>query len=89
MENTKSMIQTPPVHRVIFFSGLPKAGKSVTLHAINKMALSAGRGREIFLERVHPDQEGGDVEVLASIAEIGLSSQSGGTVARAGKGVRV
>lgn len=46
------------MNRVIFFSGLPKAGKSVTVHALLKLALAQGRGKEIFLERVHPDQEG-------------------------------
>lgn len=56
--DSKNEIQTNPAHRVIFFSGLPKAGKSVTLHALNKMAVESGRGRDIFLERVHPDQEG-------------------------------
>ena len=44
---------------MIFFSGLPKAGKSVTLHALfARRLLPAGLGREVFLERVHPDQEG-------------------------------
>ncbi len=46
------------MNKVIFFSGLPKAGKSVTLHALFRNLIAAGMGREFFLERVHPDQEG-------------------------------
>jgi len=46
------------MNRVIFFSGLPKAGKSVTLHGLFRFMTAAGRGRQFFLERVHPDQEG-------------------------------
>jgi len=39
-----------------FFSGLPKSGKSVTLHGLFQEYRR--QGRRFFLERVHPDQEG-------------------------------
>lgn len=41
---------------VKFFSGLPKSGKSVTLHGLFKEYQK--REMKFFLERVHPDQEG-------------------------------
>lgn len=41
---------------IIFFSGLPKAGKSVTLGAIYDAL--RGQGRSFFLERICPDCEG-------------------------------
>ena len=46
------------MNRVVFFSGLPKAGKSVTLHGLYKFLVETGQGSRFFLERVHPDQEG-------------------------------
>ena len=44
------------MNKVIFCSGLPKAGKSVTLHGLFEVLRAAGA--RFFLERVHPDQEG-------------------------------
>lgn len=44
---------------IVFFSGAPKAGKSVTLAALYKrLQAKGGSGSSFFLERLAPDCEG-------------------------------